>query len=135
MPQLDKLIFFMENLGFVMSFFFLVFYNQYVFYPKLLKNIFVRKFFILKLNLNILFLNLLKFSGSNIFFKFIKLNQLYDFFFNYYNEFFKKIHFYLNLKLKLLKYFILLLVFKFKFLFSSFYEIYRAYIVELNFKI
>jgi len=133
MPQLDKLIFFMENLGFVMSFFFMVFYNQYVFYPKLLKNVFVRKYFILKLSLNTLFLNSIKFSSSNFILKNTQLTQLYHIFISYYNDYFKKINFFLNIKKKLIKYYLSLLIRKFKFLFTSYYEIYRSYIVELNF--
>jgi hypothetical protein len=50
MPQLDSVIFFLESLSLIICFFSLVFYNQYIFYPRLLKSLFVRRFLILNMN-------------------------------------------------------------------------------------
>jgi hypothetical protein len=133
MPQLDKLIFFMENIGFVLSFFFMVFYNQYVFYPKLLKNIYVRRFFILKFNLTKLFNTFYNLFNLYNTFKQNKIQQLVSIFLTYINDFFFKLNFFFNLKKKLIFNYARLLISKFKLLFVNFYAIYRSYIIELDF--
>lgn len=133
MPQLDKLIFFMENIGFVLSFFFMVFYNQYVFYPKLLKNIFVRRVFILKFNLTKLFNTFYALFTLYNNFKQNKIFQLFTIFSNYINDFFLKINFFFKLKKKLYLNYYRRLISKFKILFANFYVIYRSYIIEVDF--
>jgi len=43
MPQLDILIFKYENFNFLVSFFFLFFFNQYYVFPILLRNVVIRR--------------------------------------------------------------------------------------------
>ena len=131
MPQLDKLIFFFENLGFVMSFFGLVFYNQYIFYPKLLKGIFIRRFFVLNDNISILLKLFLKYQFKfNFFMNFNKIKELQLFFFNFIKSKFIKLSSWFSIKLFLFTYFIDLFFNKFIWAFDFFYEVYRTYIVE-----
>jgi hypothetical protein len=133
MPQLDKLIYFTENLGFILSFFSLVFYNQYIFYPNLLKNLFIKKLLILK-NSTLLNINFF-FKYNNLFILSFEKNMfLQNLFLKHYVNNFKKIKFYLNLKIVNYLYFINLFFNKFLWVFSFFYEVYRTYIVEVYVK-
>lgn len=132
MPQLDKLIFFFENLGFIVSFFGLVFYNQYVFYPKLLKGLFVRRFFILNDNISILLKLFLKYNiNLNFIMNFNKIIELQSYFLKFIKSKFSKLFFFFSLKINLFLSFLNLFYNKFTWTFGFFYEIYRSYIVEI----
>jgi hypothetical protein len=57
MPQLDNFIFLMESVMTFMSLFSLLWYNQYIFFPKLLKNLFVKRILLTSVvsNLNLFY--------------------------------------------------------------------------------
>lgn len=102
MPQLDKLIFFMENMGFTMSFLFMVFYNQYVFYPKLIKNIFVKKHVLINLNTMKILKDIIFSYSLSLNVKKNSLIKLNNIFMGYYSNYYKKINFFVKLKFKLI---------------------------------
>jgi len=109
MPQLDLTLFFMESVSLIISFFSLVFYNQYIFYPKLVKNIFVRRILLLNykstvklLNKNY-FYNYKKFEIIDFYFCKTKIKNLTKILFNKTLKIYYKINFILFIKLKNIK--------------------------------
>jgi hypothetical protein len=135
MPQLDKLIFFFENMGFVMSFFSLVFYNQYYFYPKLLKNLYVRRYLVNQNSITMLFQLFMKIQKNFLIsLNFSKIKELQYLFNQATKHLFLRFSYWLNLKLTLIDYFFNLFLNKFSWSFFFFYEIYRTYIIEYDFK-
>jgi len=135
MPQLDKLIFFFENIGFVLSFFGLVFYNQYYFYPQLLKNLFIRKQLLTNDSINQLIVLFKSVQTFPLVMNFSSIQGLQTIFLNNSTNFFKKLKLFFIYKynnyLKLSNLFLN----KFFWIFISFFfEMYRSYIEERDYK-
>jgi hypothetical protein len=135
MPQLDKLIFFSENVGFILSFFGLVFYNQYYFYPQLLKNLFIRKKLISKNSINSLFNLFNRIQNFSLIMNFMVNSILQQISITNFNKNFKKLKLWLSIKF--IHYYKITNLFLNKFLWifiSFFFEMYRSYIVEKDYK-
>jgi len=137
MPQLDSALFFLESISLIMSFFSLVFYNQYVFYPKLLKNLFVRRFLIAHFKLNLIKMtqtNFLKIKSLNFFDLFYfksSVMQLTKIVFFKSKNIFKKISFILNNKIRFLRLTLSLLISKLVWILISFRDFMLNYDIKI----
>lgn len=135
MPQLDKLIFFSENVGFILSFFGLVFYNQYYFYPQLLKNLFIRKKLISKNSIQSLLSLFNRIKNISLVMTFDVSNGLHQILLTNFNKIFKKLKLWLSLKFSYYLKVTNLFLNKFFWVFISFFfEMYRSYIEEKDYK-